>query len=183
MLSLIFATSNEHKLKEAREILGIEVEGTSLDIPEIQSLNEDEVVRQKAIDYYDQIQKPLFVEDVSLTFHTLGKLPGTYINDFSKQLGNEGLIKLLDGKDDRSATATVSIGYIHSDKKITVFQGSIEGSIALEEKGEMGFGWDPIFIPEGESQTFAEMDSDAKNRYSMRGIAFREFKKWLDRSR
>src|SRR5260221_3297673 len=91
MTKVIFATSNVGKLKEAQEVLGIEVIGRELPIEEIQSLDTKKVALEKARAYYKEIKEPLFVEDVALTFNAMNGLPGTYINDFSKALNNEGL--------------------------------------------------------------------------------------------
>lgn len=179
MKKLIFATKNDGKLAEAIEILGIEVVGDPLEIDEIQSLDPVEVATKKAKAYYVELKKPLFIEDVSLVFDALIRLPGTYINDFSKALGNDGLCKLI-GDGSRKAKAQTTIVHIDNDGNEHVFEGVVEGSIADSPRGDKGFGWDPIFIPDGDTRTFAEMDLDEKNNYSMRKIALTKFKKWLD---
>jgi XTP/dITP diphosphohydrolase len=179
MTSLIFATTNQDKINEATSILNIDIQPLGLEIPEIQSLEPDQVAIQKAKDYFAQIKKPLFIEDVSLVFHSLKKLPGPYISDFSKSLGNDGLIDLLKEKEDRSATAQTTIVYINSDETITVFKGIVEGSISLTISGDNGFGWDPIFIPKGSDKTFAQMNLEEKNKYSMRRIALEQFANYL----
>ncbi len=179
---LLFTTTNENKLKEAQTILNIPLEGISLEIDEIQSLDPNKVITQKAIAYFQQIGKPLFVEDNSLTFEALNTLPGTYINDFSKALGNDGLIRLIENYSNRNATATVVIGYIQNFSNIQIFTGTVTGTITSEPRGDQGFGWDPIFIPNGESKTFGEMSLDEKNKYSMRTIALNKFKDWLIKS-
>ncbi len=178
-MKLIFATTNQNKIKEAETILQIPIESTSLEIDEIQSLDPQKVITQKAIAYYQQIGKPLFVEDNSLTFEALNPLPGTYINDFSKALGNDGLIRLLGNHTNRKAHATVVIGYINNPSNIQIFTGTVSGIISAKPQGEQGFGWDPIFIPHGETRTFAEMTMEKKNRFSMRSIALKNFKEWL----
>lgn len=177
MSKLIFATSNKNKLAEAKQILGIEIEGTSLDIPEIQSLDHHQVAKQKALDYFCQLNRPLFIEDTSLSFTALNGLPGTYINDFSKTLGNQGLIDLLANKTDRSATARVTIALIKSISDIQIFDGEIQGDISLSPQGENGFGWDPIFIPKGFNKTFSQMSDQEKNSCSMRRLALEKLAK------
>jgi len=146
-MKLIFATSNNDKLREAREILNVQVEGTDLDIDEIQSLDPVEVATKRARAYFEKLNKPIFVEDVSLLFSYFKNLPGTYINDFWKSLGNNGLIALLDGKNDRSAVAQTTVLYIDKAGKEQLFIGKIEGSISKKPLGDNGFGWDSIFIP------------------------------------
>ena len=180
-MRIIFATTNKGKLAEANKILGVEVTGTPLDVEEIQSLDEEKVARAKAAECFKQIGKPLIVEDTSLRFNALNGLPGTYISDFSKALGNNGLIHLLDGHTDRTAIAVVTIAYADENGNITTFQGSVNGSIATSERGTNGFGWDPIFIPESCQKTFAEMTDDEKNTISMRAIALTKLKKYITR--
>ncbi len=177
--SAIFASSNKNKLREIEEILGIKIEGTSLEIDEIQSLDSDLVAIKKAEAYFDAIKKPLFVEDTSLSFKGLNGLPGTYINDFSKALGNDGLVGLLKGVKDRSAEARVTLVYKENKNSHKVFEGIVKGVISKSPKGENGFGWDAIFIPNGAKKTFGQMSLDEKNGFSMRTKALLLFKKWL----
>ena len=174
-----FATTNRGKIKEAQEILGIKVLPVGLDIDEIQSLDPTQVATKKAKAYFEKIQKPLLVEDVSLIFKALGKLPGTYIDDFSSNFGNEGLVELLSSYKNREALAVTTLVFIEESGKSRVFQGEINGSIATKPKGAFGFGWDPIFIPKGEKKTFAEMKTSQKNKFSMRKKALVKFKRWL----
>lgn len=176
--SLIFATGNKDKLREAGEILKIPLKGTSLEIEEVQSLDLVKVATLKAKEYYKLLKKPLFVEDGSLSFEALNGLPGTYINDVHKAIGNEGLVKLISGKN-RKAEAKVAIVYIDKNAKGHTFIGKIEGSISNKPKGENGFGWDAIFIPKGGTKTFAEMTLQEKNKYSMRKKALLSFSEWL----
>lgn len=159
--------------------MGIEVLGCGLDIPEIQSLDPVKVAVAKARDYYRQLHKPILVEDVSLTFTALNGLPGPYINDFSKALGNPGLVELLNAKSDRTATAQTTLVFLDDQEKEHIFKGIIKGSIAAAPVGDNGFGWDPIFIPDGHTQTFAQMTDSEKNTCSMRALAFQQFKSWL----
>lgn len=123
MKHLYFATANKDKLKEARNILGTNVLGFDMDVDEIQSLDPKKVAVEKARSYYSKLKKPIFVEDISLTFNALNNLPGTYINDFSKSIGNIGLIKLLSGYKNRSAFAQATISYIYKESKYKVFIG------------------------------------------------------------
>ena len=179
-MKLIFATTNEDKIKEAKYALGIEIEGTPLEIEEIQSLDPEKVALQKAQDYYDQLKEPLFIEDVALTFHALGKLPGTYISDFVKNLQPEGLCELLRDKKDRSATALTTLVYMDSNGEPHIFTGEVKGYISTEPRGNNGFAFDFIFIPEDETRTFGEMTLEEKNKYSMRTRALKNMKAWLD---
>ncbi len=177
---IYFATINEGKLSEAKGILGIEVIGTPLNIPEIQSLDPIEVAVAKAQGYYKILKKSIFVEDVSLVINHLNGLPGPYIDAFMKSLGNEGIIALLKGIENRTAFAQTTVVYIQSATKYEIFIGKVNGSIAKKPMGDQGFGWDPIFIPKKETRTFAQMTQEEKEKYSMRAIALRKLKKYLN---
>jgi non-canonical purine NTP pyrophosphatase (RdgB/HAM1 family) len=176
---ITFGTTNQGKLDEAREILKLDVSGVSLEIPEIQSLDNKEVAIAKAKAYWEKLKKPLFIEDISLVFNTLNSLPGTYIDSFSKALDNKGLISLLKSKKDKSAKAITTLVYIWAKDKYEVFEGMVEGKISAREKGKNGFGWDPIFVPIGSNKTFAQMSQEEKNKYSMRAKALKKLSKWI----
>jgi non-canonical purine NTP pyrophosphatase (RdgB/HAM1 family) len=179
MKTVFFATGNKDKAKEASEILGVKVEICQYQVDEVQSLDPVEVATKKAASYYKKIKKPIFVEDTSLTFEALGRLPGTYINDFLKELGNDGLAKLLSYKENRNAVAGVVVVYFDNNAKKHIFEAKVKGKIALNPRGKNGFGWDAIFIPKGSEKTFAQMNAGEKNKYSMRGKAFEKFKNFL----
>lgn len=175
---IIFGTTNEGKLSEARNILEIEVEGLALEVDEIQSLDGKEVAIKKAKEYFAKAKRPLFIEDVSLEFNALNSLPGVFIDYFMKAFGNEGVVDLMRGKNNRSARAITTLVYIWGSEEYQVFEGVTTGTISKKPKGE-GFGWDPIFIPNGEKRTFGEMKVEEKNKYSMRAKALKKMKKWL----
>lgn len=183
MKKIFFATTSEDKINEAKSILNIEIEGSELEIEEIQSLDIVKVATRKALDYYDFLKKPVLVEDVSLTFKSLNSLPGTYIKDFSKALGNDGLAAIIPFNGSRDAVAKTVLAFVDEKGKVHIFEGKVEGKISEKPKGEKGFGWDAIFIPKGEKRTFAEMDIEEKNKYSMRAIALTKFKEWLDENK
>lgn len=178
MKRIIFATTNEGKLKEAREILKLEVEGLELKVDEVQTLDPVECVEKKAEAAYKIVQRPILVEDTSLFFEALNGLPGVFIDYFMKTLDNNGLTKLLSTFDNRKAKAQASVCYFDGKQKI-IAVGIIEGEISNEPRGSNGFGWDPIFIPNGHDKTFAELENDVKNKISMRKIAFEELHKKL----
>lgn len=178
-MKLIFATSNQNKIDEVKRITNLEIEGTSLEIEEIQSLDPVKVAVEKAKAYFNELKIPLLVEDTSLSFNGLGGLPGPYINDFAKALGNNGLIELLQNRDNRRAVAQVTFALILDENTIHTFEGKVEGVITNEEKGTNGFGWDPVFIPTGSDKTFAEMQDSEKDRYSMRAKALAFLQEFL----
>lgn len=178
MQKLTFITGNAGKAKYLSDYFHIPVDHVKLDLPEIQSLQLKNIVEDKADRAFAIVKSPVLVEDVSLTFIALKALPGPLIKWFLETLGNEGLCRLLDRFDDRSALAEVEFG-IASDTGIYTFGASIEGTIAENPRGEMGFGWDPIFIPKGYSKTWAEMSDDEKHETSMRKIALEKVSKFI----
>lgn len=180
MDKLIFGTTNEGKLKEAKEILGTEIEGSSLDFPEIQSMDLTEIALAKARSYFEQLQEPVFVEDQGLYFKSLGGLPGPYIKDFLKSLGPIGLCKILDPFPSRQAVAQTIIAFADKNGGVHIFDGQVKGTISKVPKGERGFGWDFVFIPEGEKRTFAQMSAEKKNKISSRALALKKFRSWLE---
>jgi len=161
---LIFVTGNKGKAEHAARLLGVPVTNFKIDLPEIQSLDLQEVVAEKLKTAYSIIKKPCFIEDVSLEFSELKRLPGTFIKFFESELGLEKLCRMLDGKD-RSATARCIIGFTDGTK--TEFWGGKQtGTIAKSPKGENGFGWDKIFIASGfNNKTNAELSEQEYDKY------------------
>lgn len=175
---LTFITGNPSKAEQLSRHLEYPVEHKKLDIPEIQSLDLKEIAEHKAKEAYQQIQGPVLVEDTSLVFHALGRLPGTLIKWFLAELDNEGLCRLLDGYQDRSAQAKVCFCF-YDGNALEVFEGEMNGTIANSPKGERGFGWDPIFIPEGSTKTWGEMNVEEQKETSMRRIALKKLEDYL----
>ncbi len=155
-----FITGNQHKADYLQQLLGFPLEHQKVDLDEIQSLDLQEVVDHKVRQAFQILGRPVLVEDVSLEFGALGKLPGTFIKWFQEEIGMDGLCRLLDNHDDRSATARCMFGYFDGGD-VTFLEGSLEGSISEEPRGSKGFGWDEIFIPEGYDLTRAELDKQA----------------------
>jgi len=178
MEKLTFITGNPAKAKYLADYFHLPVEHVKLDLPEIQSTNLQEIVENKARRAFGIIKTPVIVEDVSLIFHELKALPGPLIKWFLETLGNDGLCKLVDGFDNKKASAEVMFA-ICDESGVNTFGGSIEGSIADAPRGEMGFGWDPIFIPDGYTKTWAEMSNDEKHLTSMRKIALQKMAEYL----
>ena len=179
MERLTFVTGNPNKAKYLSHVFDIPVEHTKLDLAEIQSLDLKEIVIDKAARAYAILKTPLLVEDISLTFVALNKLPGPLIKWFLESLGNEGLCRLLDGKNDRTALAEVEFAYC-DEAGVQTFGGFSRGSIAPETRGQNGYGWDPIFIPEGSDTTWGEMeDADRFSDTHLRRIALEKLKEFL----
>jgi len=174
-----FITGNPAKAKYLSEYFHMPIAHKKLDIPEIQSLDLREVVEAKAKSAYAMLGTPVLVEDVSVTFLALKKLPGPLIKWFLETLGNEGLCRLLDGYEDRSATTEVMYGFCEGEE-VHVFHGIVEGHISTNPRGETKFGWDPVFIPNGYTEkTWAEMSGDEKHASSMRKPALTSLEQFL----
>lgn len=178
-MNLYFITGNAGKAKYLSDYFDFPVKHKKLDLPEIQSLDLAEIVADKAKRAYEIIRKPVLVEDVSLVFSALDKLPGPLIKWFYETLGNDGLCDLLNRYEDKRAKAKVSFG-LCVDGQVKIFSGLCEGYINDKPKGKAGFGWDPIFIPNGFTKTWAEMSADEKHQTSMRRIALDKLKDFLD---
>lgn len=181
----VFVTSNENKLREASTILGVELESESLDVPEIQALDLAEVAAAKVLAAREALGSPerqVIVEDSGLVIRTWNGLPGAFTRWFLSSVGPEGLLRMLAGYEDRSALAVCVVAVADRAGTVETFRGEVTGSVADEPRGESGFGWDPIFIPEGKSLTYAEM-GDAKHADSHRARAFRSARDWLEHGR
>ncbi len=178
MASLTFITGNPAKAEQLARHLNIDVTHTKLDLPEIQSLDPKEIVEQKAKEAYKHINAPVLVEDTSLTFLALGKLPGPLIKWFLQELKNEGLCDILLPGMDRSARASVCFGY-YDGTRFEIFEGEMNGTIASIPRGALGFGWDPIFIPKGYEKTWGEMTMQEQDETSMRRIALKKLEVFL----
>lgn len=179
MKEITFITGNERKVIELNRILGTDFTHQKVDVPEIQSLDLEEVVTEKAKAAYAIVGKPVVVEDTALIFHALGKLPGTFIKFFAEELNYEGLCNLLHDKKDRSATVKACVA-LYDGENMKVFKGACDGTIAYTPHDGEGFGFDCIFIPEGYGKTWSEMDNSVKDEMSHRAKALRAFAEYLD---
>ncbi len=175
-MALYFITGNKGKLAEVQSILG-DVEALDIDLPEIQELDAHKIVRAKLEEALKHQTGEFIVEDTSLYFDALNGLPGPLIKWFLKTIGNDGLYKILENFDNHNAEAKTIIGHADSKGNINFFEGSIKGAI-VSPRGQ-GFGWDPIFQPEGYSKTFGELTAEEKNSISMRKIAIEKLKEHL----
>jgi XTP/dITP diphosphohydrolase len=190
--TLIFATNNANKVKEIRSVLGdgfgiipLKEAGIMVDIPEpFHTLEENASEKSRFI--YSLTGKDCFSEDSGLEVHALGGAPGVlsarYAGEDSDSQKN--ILKLLgemEGEADRSARFRTVIS-LHIDGKEHQFEGTCTGQITHEEKGGSGFGYDPIFIPDGSTKTFAEMDMAEKNLFSHRKKATEKFIDYIKRN-
>lgn len=181
---IYFATGNPNKIKEANIILkdlkGISIEQIKCPYPEVQGTLEE--VSEFGSEYvYNIIKKPVIVEDSGFFVESLNGFPGTYSKYVQETLGNEGILKLLEGKEgsERRAYFKTVIGYC-DEKGVKLFKGIVKGNVSYEIRSKgYGFAYDSIFIPDDEDRTFAEMKTEEKSEISHRKKAFEEFKKFL----
>lgn len=154
-----FITGNQDKADYLAKTLGIQLAHHKVELMEIQSTSLEEIVTYKVRQAYDILRTPVLVEDVSLGFDVLGGLPGPFIKYFvDAPDGLEKLCRMLDGFDNRNAEAACVFGY-YDGERLELLRGGLRGSIADHPRGENGFGWDKIFIPDGyEGKTRAELD-------------------------
>lgn len=171
MQELTFITGNQSKADYLARYLGYPIQHHKLDLDEIQSLELREIVEHKVRQAYAVIQRPVIVEDVSLEFTALGRLPGTFIKFFVDEIPFETICRMIDGMS-RDATAKCVFGYFDGNS-LEFFEGMLSGTIAEHPSGKNGFGWDKIFIPEGYSVTRASLDeeNDKKTYLQIKPIA------------
>ncbi|XP_002167948.1 inosine triphosphate pyrophosphatase [Hydra vulgaris] len=182
--ALVFVTSNENKLKEFVQIIGLNekwnITSKNIDLPEYQG-EPDEISIQKCKIAAEHVKGPVVIEDTCLCFNAFGGLPGPYVKWFLDKLKPEGLYNLLNGWEDKSAYALCTFAYSSgcSTDEIVLFRGITNGTI-VEPRGPTSFGWDPCFQPDGFTQTYAEMDKDTKNSISHRGKSLAMLQKYLN---
>ena len=178
---LFFATTNQHKFAEAEDILSefsIEISILKEKKIEIQSPSIEEIARKSASWIIENHSGKIIVEDAGFFVESLGGFPGPYSSYVFDKIGTEGILRLLEGKDNRTAEFRSAVAFCKSGYDIKIFTDKIVGIVAFERKGTEGFGFDPIFIPSKMTRTFAEMSIKEKSNYSHRAGALRKFAKW-----
>eukprot|EP01024_Parvocaulis_polyphysoides_P075988 TRINITY_DN9844_c0_g1_i1.p1 TRINITY_DN9844_c0_g1~~TRINITY_DN9844_c0_g1_i1.p1 ORF type:complete len:269 (-),score=61.98 TRINITY_DN9844_c0_g1_i1:403-1170(-) len=182
---VVFATGNQNKLLEVKAILSVgseklpfDIVAKKLDLPELQGEPED-IAKEKALIASKLVGGGVLVEDTCLCFNALKGLPGPYVKWFLDKTGHDGLVKLLEGYDDKSGYAQCTFAYCEGPgTEAHVFVGKTDGLI-VPAQGPPDFGWDPIFQPEGYELTYAEMEKEEKNKISHRYRALELVKKFL----
>lgn len=188
-MRLVFATNNKHKLQEVRDIVGDRVEVLSLsdidcndDIPETaDTLQGNALIKARYI--YEKYGVDCFADDTGLEVEALDGAPGVYSARYAgeecdSEANMKKLLHNLTDKNNRNAQFRTVIALIINGEE-RLFNGIVKGVIATEKMGTSGFGYDPIFIPEGFSESFAQMDASMKNSISHRYRATEELSKFL----
>jgi non-canonical purine NTP pyrophosphatase (RdgB/HAM1 family) len=177
-MNVTFITGNQDKADFLAKHMNRPIAHRKVDLDEIQSLELREIADHKARQAYQIVGSPVLVEDVGLAFDALERLPGPFIKWFLG-LGLEKICKIVDGLESRSATAKVCFAYFDG-KIITFFNGEVAGSIADSPRGDVGFGFDPIFIPKGSAKTYGEMNNEEVEQFGLRTTTvFPEIKRFL----
>lgn len=174
LMHLTFVTGNQSKYEEAKQIIP-DLLQKDIDLLEIQGVDPKPIITHKLEEAKKVLSGNFIVEDTSLYLDALSGLPGPQIKWFMKTIGNDGLVKIANSFGNTKATAKVVIGYSKENGDIEFFEGAMDGEI-VSPRGENGFGWDPIFQPNGSTKTLAEMNMEEKNQISSRKIAFQKLK-------
>ena len=184
---LVFATNNAHKLEEVAAILGDQIELLSLndigchtDIPETAETLEGNALLKSSF-IFKNYGLDCFADDTGLEVEALDGAPGVYSARYAGGEGHANMLKLLhelEGKENRKAQFRTAISLI-LDGKEYLFEGVIKGEIIREKRGDSGFGYDPVFKPEGYERTFAELGNDVKNKISHRALAVQKLCEFL----
>lgn len=185
----VFATNNDHKLKEVSAIVGEKVEIFSLkdidchtDIPETADTLEGNALL-KAQFIWEHYHTDCFADDTGLEVEALNGAPGVYSARYAgdshdSEANMKKLLKELEGVENRKARFRTVFALI-IDGKEHLFEGIVNGEIIKVRKGTSGFGYDPVFVPEGYTQTFAEMGNELKNKISHRAVATNKLCRFL----
>jgi XTP/dITP diphosphohydrolase len=179
---IAFATSNDHKYAEVVTILkpfGITVTRLKNKGTEIQSDDLREIASFASKIAYTEYACPLIVEDAGLFIDGLNGFPGPYSAYVFRTLGLTGLVRVAANLESRWAVFRSAVAYRDSTDASTTFEGAVRGWLVHQPSGTGGFGFDPVFAPEGFSKTYAELPLDEKCQVSHRGAAMKRFASWF----
>lgn len=195
-MELVFASSNLNKIKEIRallpdgiKLLGLLDIGITEEIPEPgDTIKENSLLKAQFVHkYLGENAQMVFADDSGLEVNALGGVPGVHSARYAgvprnDEANNKKLLMEMLNKTDRKARFVTVITLI-GNKDIVYFEGQIKGTIAHEPRGTNGFGYDPLFIPQGYRSTFAELSPEVKNNISHRGLAVQELMRYLEKNR
>ncbi len=177
---IVLVTQNKHKLAELTPLFEeykIPFETTSIEKFEIRSHDVEEIALAAAKHAYTTLGKPVVLDDTGFFVPALKGFPGAYAAFALKSIGYGGILKLLEGVQDRAAKFVTAVGF-YDGEHLKTFVGEMNGKISKSPSGDEGFGYDPIFIPENFTKTYAELTFAEKIGISHRSRAFRAFLEW-----
>ncbi len=176
MDNITFVTSNDNKLSDAQQALGLKLSRVSLDLDELQDMNLANIVEHKTRQAYAQLQSPVMTEDVGLYLDAWNGFPGPFVKWVRETMGFEGMARMIPDSN-RKATWKVSYGYYDGDK-LALFEGSVDGRIEEKARGTGSWGFGVYFVPNGEKKTLAELGSE-ELKYSARAQAIRKLNDYI----
>lgn len=181
MTPFVLVTGNPHKLAEAERILGRPLDHAALDLPEVQSLDLAAVAAAKADEAWRRLGRPLVVEESGLDLAALGGFPGPLVRWMLDAAGAEGIARTALALGDPRAVArcTLLLRRDPAGEGDVLVEAASAGRLVLPPRGAGGFGWDPVFVAEGEERTNAELPAAEKDRVSPRGRAWAELARRL----
>ena len=176
----MLVTQNKHKIAELTPLFEeyrISFETTSLEKFEIRSHDVEEIALAAARHAHSVLNRPVVVDDTGFFVSALNDFPGSYAAYVLGTIGYQGILKLLEGAKDRTARFMTAVAF-YDGVTIESFVGVMHGQISNHPSGEAGFGYDPIFIPEGFTKTYADLELSEKVAISHRTRAFRKLLEW-----
>jgi non-canonical purine NTP pyrophosphatase (RdgB/HAM1 family) len=171
-MNVTFITGNPNKAKVFAEYMGLDIAHKPIDLDEIQSLNLKDITEHKLRQAYEIVKAPVLVEDSGCSLEAFGKFPGPFVKWMLEAVGLEGICRSIDGRD-RGSTADICFGFFDG-KEMKFFEGSVHGTVPEHPRGESAFGWNAVFIPDGDDQTYAESGRNFREQ-----TVFPELKKFL----
>jgi len=183
MKKINFVTHNKDKVREFKVILGgdFEVEQINIDYAELRSDDPEEIVKEAVKKLAEELKKAVVVEDSGLFIVALKDFPGTSSAYIHKRIGLKGILRLMEGIQNRNCGYKSAVGYCEPGKEPVSFLGEENGTIAEDIRGSYGFGHDPIFIPEGSDKTYGEME-DVEEVKKFRRRAVEKLKQYLNKN-
>ena len=177
---LKFITSNKNKFREIKELLKpIKVQQLNIELDEIQEIDPKKIIEHKLKEAFKHHKGPFIIEDSSFALEAMGgKLPGPFVKYFSIYLGSKNLAKLAIASKKQKAVGSVIIAYAKNLKEFVFFSGKVKGKVVLP-RGKHGFGYDPIFMPNGSNKTLGEMKKSNNFSKSPRALSVKKLKNYL----
>ncbi len=176
----VLVTGNPGKRREAERILGHQIDTAVVDLPELQELDLRAVLVAKADEAWRRLERPLVVEETGLELGALNGFPGPLVKWMLQAVGPDGIARVALSSGNASVAAVCSLLYRGPEGDV-VATGRTEGTLVLPGRGTHGFGWDPVFLPDGESRTYGELSAERKDAIGHRGRAWRSLLESLGR--
>jgi len=177
-MNLYFVTGNKDKVREAEAILGMQLQHIDLSVDEIQELDPLKVAEHKARQAWEKIRAPLFVWDLSIYIDCLNGFPGPLIKWFWTRVTLPKICAIADHFGNTKIVNETILVY-YDGKHMEKFTAHVEGAIPSTPRGEKGWGWDAIFIPQGSEKTYAEMDAEEVLQFRSHRMVLEQLRDYL----